>query len=90
MACRSSSEPSHVWERKFANHRLGAGEFDGDEFAADLSDGSIYMYGADADRLLGVVRPVLESAPFMAGAVVHVRYGPPGSHQIKVVIGATE
>lgn len=39
-----------------------AGKFDGNELAADGSDGSLYMYGPDAGRLFGVVRPVLESA----------------------------
>ena len=64
----------------------GVGEYDGDEIATDLSDGSLYLYGPDADRLFAVVRPVLDSASFMRGAVVHVRYGPPGSRELKVVI----
>jgi hypothetical protein len=35
------------------------------------------MYGPDGDRLFQVVEPVLKSAPFMRGAKVKIRYGPP-------------
>jgi len=54
------------------------GEFDGNEMAVDGSDGFLYMYGPDADRLFDAVKPVLESATFMRGARVTVRYGAPG------------
>ena len=53
------------------------GEFDGDEVATDGSDGVLYMYGPDADRLFAVVRPILESVQFMNNASVRVRYGRP-------------
>jgi hypothetical protein len=52
-----------------------AGEFDGNEIAADGSDGYLYMYGPDADRLFDVVLPILKSADFMKGAAVTRRYG---------------
>ncbi|MFE0752608.1 hypothetical protein ACFW16_01545 [Inquilinus sp. NPDC058860] len=67
----------------------GVGELDGNEIAADGSDGNLYMYGPDADRLFDVIRPVLESAPFMRGAQVLKRYGPPGDgvRQSIVIIG---
>lgn len=55
----------------------GAGEFDGNELAADGSDAYLYMYGPDADRLFEAVRPVLESSSVMKGALVTRRYGPP-------------
>jgi hypothetical protein len=35
------------------------------------------MYGSDADRLVEVILPILEAVPFMAGAEVTKRYGPP-------------
>ena len=57
--------------------QAGAGEFDGNEVAADGSDGSLYMYGPDADALFGAVRSTLEASPFMRGARVTLRYGPP-------------
>jgi hypothetical protein len=67
-----------------------AGEFDGNEIAADGSDGFLFMYGPDADRLFQVVRPVLEACSFMRRARVKLRYGPPedGVREKHVVIGA--
>ena len=56
----------------------GVGEFDGNEIAVDGSDGSLYMYGPDADRLFATVRPVLERSTAIRNAVATVRYGPPG------------
>jgi hypothetical protein len=52
---------------------------------------SLYMYGPDADRLFAAVRPVLETAAFMRGARVKLRYGPAGSgaEARTVVLGAT-
>lgn len=55
-----------------------AGEFDGNELAADGSSGSLYLYGPDADRLLAVARPILLQHPFLHGARLLLRYGPPG------------
>lgn len=57
--------------------RAKAGEYDGNEIAVDGSDGFLYMYGPDADRLFTVIKPVLENTPFMKGAQVKKRYGPP-------------
>lgn len=53
------------------------GEYDGNEIATDGSDGYLYMYGPDADKLFETIRPVLESARFMRGAEIRKRYGPP-------------
>jgi hypothetical protein len=55
----------------------GAGEYDGNEVATDGSDGTLYMYGPDADALFSAVRPALEACDFMRGAVVRLRYGQP-------------
>lgn len=54
-----------------------AGEYDGNEMAADGTDGYLYMYGPDADKLFQTVKSVLESRPFLQGATVTRRYGPP-------------
>jgi hypothetical protein len=62
-----------------------AGEMDGHEVAVDGSDGTFYMYGADADRLLKAVEPVLKTIPFMKGATVTRRYGPPNDG-VKTVV----
>ena len=55
------------------------GEYDGNEVAADGSDGSLYIYGPDADRLFAVVQPLLAASPFMRGATATLRYGSAGS-----------
>lgn len=55
-----------------------AGELDGNEVATDGSDGTLFLYGPDADALFTAIRPVLESVPFMRGARVVLRHGPPG------------
>ena len=63
--------------------KAGVGEYDGNEIAVDGSDGYLYMYGPDADRLFDVVRPVLESAVFMRNATVTIRYGSPGDDVVE-------
>lgn len=63
---------------EFDGDEIPAGEFDGNEIAADGSSGSLYLYGPDADRLLAVARPVLLQHPFLHGARLRLRYGPPG------------
>ena len=60
-----------------ALQEAGAGDFDGNEIATDFSDGSLYMYGPDGERLLEVAAPILESCAFLEGAHLTVRYGPP-------------
>ncbi len=51
------------------------GEYDGNEIAVDGSDGSLYMYGPDADRLFAVVEPIVRGCPLMKGVRVKKRYG---------------
>ena len=53
------------------------GEYDGKDIAADLTDGTLYMYGPDADQIFAVVQPILKDKDFMQGATVNIRYGPP-------------
>jgi hypothetical protein len=55
----------------------GVGEFDGNEIAVDLSDGSLYMYGPDAEALFDVVRPILASSQCLRNTRVTLRFGPP-------------
>jgi hypothetical protein len=54
-----------------------AGEFDGNEMNVKLTDGSLYMYGADAEVLFAVVRPILSSAKCLRNIRVKLRFGPP-------------
>jgi hypothetical protein len=53
------------------------GEFDGNEIAADLSDGMLYMYGPDANALFKVVQPILAAATCFRTATATLRFGPP-------------
>jgi hypothetical protein len=53
----------------------GVGEYDGNELAVDGSDGSLYFYGPDADKLFAVVKAQLSKAKFMKKIRVTVRYG---------------
>lgn len=66
-----------------------AGEYDGNEVAVDGSDGTLYMYGPDAEALYRVARPILEDTNFMRGARVTRRFGPPrdGVREVTTEIG---
>lgn len=70
--------------------QASAGEFDGNEIAADGTDGTFYMYGPDAESLFACIRPVLEACPFMDGAIVRLRYGPPedGVRETEYILGS--
>lgn len=72
-----------------ALEKAGTGEFDGNEVAADGSDGYLYMYGPDAAALFKTVKPILESVDFMKGATAKLRYGPPEDRvrEVEVAIG---
>ena len=64
------------------------GQYDWHEIAMDLSDGSIYMYGPNAEELFKAVKPILESTDFMKGAIALLRFGPAlDSNEIEVEIG---
>lgn len=64
-----------ILERVIAEAEVG--ELDGNEVAEDGSDGTLFMYGPNADALFSAVRPTLEATPFMTGARVVLRHGPP-------------
>lgn len=67
----------------------GVGKLDGSEVAANGSEGTLYLYGPDADALFAVARPILEAADFMRGARVQLRYGPAASgvREVEGVLG---
>ena len=50
-------------------------EYDGNEIASDLSNGTLYFYGPDADAMLEAVLPKLKSVKFMKGARLKRRFG---------------
>jgi hypothetical protein len=65
------SELEHVLEKTITD--AGVGVFDGSDVTGAQRSGSLYMFGPDADALLRVVRPVLESASCLRDPVVQLR-----------------
>ena len=66
------------------------GEFDGHEVAIDNSNGSLYMYGPNAELLFKGIKSTLEKTSFLNGAKALLRFGPPedGVEEITVDIKA--
>ncbi|WP_298903604.1 hypothetical protein [uncultured Psychroserpens sp.] len=62
-------------ETAIENNNLG--EYDGHEMAIDYSDGSLYMYGPNAELLFNGIKPILETTTFLNGAKAKLRFGPP-------------
>ena len=52
------------------------GELDGHEIAMDGSDGTVFLYGPDADALFAAIEPVLKASPVTQGGNATLRYGP--------------
>src|SRR5262249_38718012 len=74
-----SLDELHALEDRLAEAIDGAevGQFDGNEIASDLSDGTLYMYGPDAEALFKVVQPILTHASCLRRAPATLRFGPP-------------
>jgi hypothetical protein len=72
-----TSDRLHALDDKLQEHFSDAFpiEYDGYEIATDLSCGTLYFYGSDADLLLEAVLPELISVKFMKGARLKRRYG---------------
>ena len=62
----------------------GAGSYDTNDLAPGFF--RMTMLGADADRILGIVSPLLQEAP--AGSYLAVRRGPSGTSEERLEIGA--
>lgn len=65
--------------------RTKTGEFDGNEVAANLHDGRLYLYGPDGDKLFNAIKPLLESNDFTKTAEVTIRYGDPKTTKRKTI-----
>ena len=70
--------PLHKLEKKLEqvikDNKLG--EYDGHEIAMDYSDGTLYMYGPDAEILFNAIKPALQASEFMKGAKALLSFGP--------------
>lgn len=67
-------ELEEMLEEVFAHSDVG--EYDGHDIAMDLSDGTLYFYGPDAEAIFVATRPILESVDYLRGAVARLRFGP--------------
>ena len=70
-------DPLHALVLKLEEVLSGtnAGVIDGHEIAMDNSDGSLYLYGPNAETLFKAVKPTLETIDFMQGATAVLRFG---------------
>ncbi|MBB1059217.1 hypothetical protein [Marilutibacter spongiae] len=64
----------------------GDGEYDGHEIAEDGSDGTFFMYGPDADRILARVKPLLQSHGQLSRLTARLRYGEAGRNAPETVL----
>jgi hypothetical protein len=58
------------------------GELDGHEIAVDGSDGSLFLYGPDADALYKAVERVLRGSSVTQGGHATLRYGGPDQSNV--------
>jgi hypothetical protein len=65
--------------------KSGTGEYDGNQLAVDGGDGSMYMYGPDADKLFAAVKPVLLSTHLLKNVRVTLRYGAVTDRRARIV-----
>ena len=49
------------------------GEYDGHIIAVDSSDGALFMYGDDPERIYKAIEPILLKSSFMRGAEVSMQ-----------------
>lgn len=66
-------------------HDNHLGEYDGHEMAMDNSDGSLYMYGNNAQDLFNGVEPILRKTDFLKGAVVVLRFGKLDDDKVQIL-----
>ena len=78
-------KPFFAFEEKLeaAVNSSGFGEYDGNELANDGSDGFLYLYGPDAERLFTFVRPFLERNALLKSVEVTIRLGTADEPNVK-------
>jgi len=91
---KQNLEPLHLLEDKLEEivTANAVGIYDGHEITINLSNGTLFLYGPNAERLFQVVKPTLEKCEFMIGALAKLRFGPQehGVKEIEFVISNTE
>lgn len=56
-------------------YNKGIGELDGHEINMDGPDGTLFLYGHNAEELFKAIKPLLLQTPFMKNAEVYLRFG---------------
>jgi hypothetical protein len=56
-------------------YNKGIGELDGHEINMDGSDGTLFLYGHNAEELFKTIHPLLLQTPWMKKAEVYLRFG---------------
>jgi hypothetical protein len=76
--------PFFVFEKKLsaAIDSSGEGDYDGNELAVDGSDGTLYMYGPGADKVIAVALPLLQACPLLKNVTVILVYGKLGDKSV--------
>lgn len=82
---KDTLDPLHGLEKELEKviEEKAVGEYDGHEIALDMSDGFLYMYGPNAEKLFKEVKPILEITDFTKGTLATLRFGGPGSGRRK-------
>ena len=76
---KTSLEPLHQLEEELESffEENGIGEYDGYDIHSDWSEGTLYIYGYDAQDLFDKLRPFIRHFDFMHAAMATLRFGPP-------------
>ncbi|MGM0579984.1 MAG: hypothetical protein ACQETL_04855 [Bacteroidota bacterium] len=53
----------------------GVGQYDWHEINMDMSDGTLFMHGPNAEELFKTIKPILEETDFTQGAWAVLRFG---------------
>ena len=90
MYLKDDLDPLHDLDEKLEKviREKDVGKYDGHEINLDMTDGSLYMYGPNAEDLFKAVKPTLEQTDFTRRAWATLRFGGPGpdSKEIDVEI----
>lgn len=62
------------------------GEYDGHEIAIDYSDGYLFMYGPNAEKLFNGIKDILDKTNFMKGAKAKLRFESIDDHAKEIIV----
>lgn len=59
----------------YALDQSGEGFYDGHEIAMDDTDGALFIYGNNAEKVYKLIEPILMEVEWMSGANVFLQFG---------------